>query len=246
MDLALGYDAMQGWDGGDRACVRREPAPVLATLQAGVDELRIGVAGGFFDCSDFPAAARAVAAVQSALGASSVIDLEGAAAGRAAAFLITNCEGGALHRDRLRHRLDDFDPDTRDRLIAGNLLPAGWYHRAQAVRGWWRDQMDAVFREVDLIIAPATPCPAPELGTRVLRLAGKDQLLRPNLGLFTQPFSAIGLPVCSAPLEDRESGLPIGVQLVAAPWREDICLRAAHHLESIGTTLSSPPDLAAA
>jgi aspartyl-tRNA(Asn)/glutamyl-tRNA(Gln) amidotransferase subunit A len=183
--------------------------------------------------------------VQDALGASRVLDLEGAAVGRAAAWLITNCEGAALHRDRLRHRFDDFDPDTRDRFIAGNLLPAGWYYRAQAVRGWWRGQMSRVFREVDLIIAPATPCTAPLLGTRTLRVAGQEQALRPNLGLFTQPFSAIGLPVCSVPLRDRESGLPIGVQLVAAPWREDLCLRAARHLESIGTTLSSLPGQAA-
>ena len=98
-----------------------------------------------------------------------------------------------------------------------------------------------VFKDVDVIIAPCTPCSAPLLGTKVLRVNGEDQLLRPNLGLFTQPFSAIGLPVCSVPLMSKRSELPIGVQVVAAPWREDLCLRVAHTLEQRGVVHCGEP-----
>ncbi|MEM1112526.1 MAG: AtzE family amidohydrolase [Pseudomonadota bacterium] len=243
VDLALSFDAMQGWDAGDRACVNRAPVATLPELHKGIDGLRLAVAGGYFDCASFPAAERAVATVSAALGVEQALQLEGAAEGRAAAYLITNAEGGALHRERLQRRLIDFDPDTRDRFIAGNLLPAGWYQRAQAVRARWRQQMAEVFGQVDIIVAPATPCVAPYLGAQTLRINGKDEALRPNLGLFTQPFSAIGLPVCSVPLADPDSGLPIGVQLVAAPWREDLCLRVAAFLESSGVTLASSPEL---
>ena len=79
----------------------------------------------------------------------------------AAAFLITNSESAALHLDRLRRRAEDFDPDTRDRFLAGALLPAAWVARAQRVRRWWLERALAAFRNVDLLIAPATPCAAP-------------------------------------------------------------------------------------
>ena len=59
--------------------------------------------------------------------------------------------------------------------------------------------------------------------------------LRANLGVFTQPFSFIGLPVVCVPVWLEGHALPIGVQLVAAPWREDILLRLAHALETAGT-----------
>ncbi len=243
-DLALVYDAMQGLDASDHACADKPVRPVRSELQQGHDGLRIAIADGYFNCDAFPEAAAAVAKVAQALGAEKTLTLDGAAEGRAAAYLITNSEGAALHRSRLRSRLGDFDNDTRDRFLAGCLVPAAWTLRAQAVRRWWQQKMLAVFAETDLIIAPCTPCSAPLLGTQVLRVNGEDQPLRPNLGLFTQPFSAIGLPVCSVPLTSAATGLPIGVQLVAPPWREDLCLRAAHALETLGVVKSGEPPLA--
>lgn len=239
-DLALAFDSLQGFDGGDPACVDRPALTTLDFLQLGLDGLKLAVAGGYFDCAGFPEAGWAVEQVCEALGVERELPLEGADAGRSAAYLITNAEGAALHRERLRGRAADFDSDTRDRFLAGNLWPAGWYVRAQAVRRWWLEQMLEVFREVDLIIAPATPCQAPLVGTRTLEVRGEELPLRPNLGLFTQPFSAIGLPVACVPLQHPD-GLPIGVQLVAAPWREDICLRAAHVLEQMGVSASGRP-----
>jgi 1-carboxybiuret hydrolase len=59
-------------------------------------------------------------------------------------------------------------------------------------------------------------------------------LVRPNLGLFTQPLSFIGLPVVVAPVWTNGEKLPIGVQIVAAPWREDLALRVASALERAG------------
>ena len=239
-DLALAYDALQGVDAGDPACARREPEPVLPTLEAGLEGVRIARAGGFFAAVDYPQARAAVDRVCETLGATREEALPGAAAGRAAAYLITNAEGAALHRRHLRERVDDFDPDTRDRFLAGALLPADWYLRAQAARRAWREEMAAVFRHTDLLVAPCTPCPAPLLGTRYLELAGRRELLRPNLGLFTQPFSCIGLPVLSVPLWLPGETLPIGVQLVAAPWREDLCLRAGEALARAGVADARP------
>ena len=64
----------------------------------------------------------------------------------------------------------------------------------------------------------------------MLRIDGRDLPLRPNLGLLAQPFSCIGLPIVTVPVL-APGELPIGVQIVASPWREDLALRAAAHLE---------------
>jgi aspartyl-tRNA(Asn)/glutamyl-tRNA(Gln) amidotransferase subunit A len=63
--------------------------------------------------------------------------------------------------------------------------------------------------------------------------------VRANLGLYTQPISFIGLPVVAVPV--LLAPLPIGVQVIAAPWREDIALRIAHALETQGVAAARRP-----
>ncbi|WP_420101339.1 AtzE family amidohydrolase [Bosea sp. (in: a-proteobacteria)] len=238
-DLALAYDVMQGPDAEDPACAQRPPEPTLPGLDQGVEGLRIAVAGGYFSTDGMKEADAALSQVARALGATQVIDLEGAAIARAAAFLITNAESSGFHLPRLKARAHDFDPETRDRFLAGALLPAGWYVQAQRARRWFHDEMMRYFSAVDLILAPATPCTAPLIGQKTLEVRGEVLPLRPSLGLFTQPISCIGLPVALVPVTG--AGLPIGVQIIAAPWREDLCLRAAYALQSRGVCVAAPP-----
>jgi amidase/aspartyl-tRNA(Asn)/glutamyl-tRNA(Gln) amidotransferase subunit A len=162
------------------------------------------------------------------------VSLPQAARARAAAFLITGAEGAALHLPDLRSRADDFEPLSRDRLLAGALLPAAWVQQAQRVRRWFALRAAELFREFDVLLAPATPCVAPAIGTEWLNLNGQRLPARPSLGLLTQPISFIGLPVCVVPVWGCHAALPIGVQVIAAPWREDLVLRIAHHLQTAG------------
>jgi Asp-tRNA(Asn)/Glu-tRNA(Gln) amidotransferase A subunit family amidase len=74
---------------------------------------------------------------------------------------------------------------------------------------------------------------APKLGQKTAILGGIEMPVRPNLGIFTQPFSFIGLPAVAAPIA-VEGRMPLGVQLIAAPWREDFALRVARQLEKDG------------
>jgi aspartyl-tRNA(Asn)/glutamyl-tRNA(Gln) amidotransferase subunit A len=162
-----------------------------------------------------------------------VVEIPEAHRARAAAFVLTAAEGGNLHRDQLRTRAADYEPEIRDRLIAGAMLPAIWVLQAQRFRRWFHDRMMDLFGEVDVILAPATPCSAPELGQKTFVLDGVELPVRPNLGVFTQPLSFIGLPVVAVPVH-QTGKLPIGVQIIAAPWREDLALRVAHALEQRG------------
>jgi AtzE family amidohydrolase len=232
-DLALAYDAMQGPDPGDPVCAQLPVEPALPDIGRGADGLRIAVLGGYFAGSG-PAAA-SVAEIARALGADRVVEIQEAARARAAAFVITAAEGANLHLGDLRTRPGDFDPMTRDRFLAGALVPASWVIQAQRFRRWYCEQVLALFREVDILLAPATPCEAPLIGQETIEIEGKPMAVRPFLGVYTQPVSFIGLPVVVAPLRP-EGGLPIGVQIIAAPWRETNALRVAAALEWHGIT----------
>ena len=231
-DLALAYDALQGFDEADPAQVKRVNEPVSARLRHPIPGLRIGIADGYF--AGDPLAQAHVQAVARALDASRVVTIPDAQAARAAAFLITMAEGAALHLDRLRTRPGDFDPETRDRLLAGAMLPAVWVAKAQKFRRAWRDRVLPLFDEVDAILAPAAPMQAPLLGQKTANFGGVELPVRAHLGIFTQPISFIGLPVAAVPVWLKGEQLPLGVQVIAAPWREDVCLRVAHQLESLG------------
>lgn len=239
-DLALSFDLLQGPDEQDPVCTRRPPNPCLPQLSQGISGLRIAVARGYFQTKAEPQALAAVAQVAQALGATRSVTLPEVPRARAAAYLITATEGANLHRDNLRRRPQDFDPATRDRLLAGLLVPGDWYLQAQRFRQWYRDQVREIFQAVDLILAPTTPCPAPLIGQATLILDGEEMPVRPNLGLFTQPLSFIGLPILSVPMISPNQ-LPLGVQIIAAPYQEALLLRAAAHLESMGLVATPCP-----
>jgi aspartyl-tRNA(Asn)/glutamyl-tRNA(Gln) amidotransferase subunit A len=228
-DLALAYDAMQGHDPEDPVCANRPVDPALPSLEQGASGLRIAVAGGYFRRGASPEALGAVARIAKALGATREIEIPEAGRARAAAYVITASEGAALHLDRLRTRAADFDPATRDRLIAGAMIPASLVVKAQKFRRWYQREVLKLFDAVDVILAPATPFPAPRIGQQTMILDGAEVPLRPNIGILTQPISFIGLPVVAIPVPLKP--LPIGVQVIAAPWREDVALRVAYALE---------------
>ncbi len=239
-DLALAYDAMQGFDAEDAACVSRPVEPVVPVLEQGTDGLRVAVAAGYFKCNSGETC-YAIDRVSAALGANRDIEIPEAQRARSAAFIITASEGASLHLNRLRTRARDFDPAVRDRLIAGAMTPASLVVKAQKFRRWYRDQVVKLFDEVDAIIAPATPCTAPLVGQQTFMFGDTELPVRANLGLYTQPISFIGLPVVAVPVPLVP--LPIGVQIIAAPWREDIALRLAHALEAKGVVAAMLPAL---
>ncbi len=241
-DLTLAYDAMQGADPADPVCADRPIQPVTEHLDAGVAGLRIAAATGYFRAGAGPEALAALDRVAAALGVTRQVELPEAARARAAAYVISTAEGATLHLERLRTRAADFDPDVRDRLIAGALVPAPFVQQAQKFRRWYRDAVLRLFDDVDVILAPATPCTAPLIGQKTFVLDGVEMPLRPNIGLYTQPISFIGLPVVAVPVVLGDA-LPIGVQIIAAPWREDVALRVAHDLELRGVAhVARPPE----
>jgi AtzE family amidohydrolase len=238
-DLALSYDAMQGPDDEDAACSQRPVEPVTPHVDDDASRLRIAVAGGYFAKGLFAEAREAVDRVAKALSVTREVELPEAARARAAAYVVTTCEGASLHLDRLRTRPADFDPAVRDRLLAGAMIPGALVDRAQKFRRWYRSRVLELFQSVDVIVAPATPCVAPKLGQQTFVIDGAELPVRPNIGIFTQPISFIGLPVVAVPVP--LDPLPIAVQIIAPPWREDLALQVARVLERIGVVAAPAP-----
>jgi AtzE family amidohydrolase len=242
--LARVYDALQYPDAQDPGCHARAVQPVADQVARGTQALRIGVLDGYFSINASPAAREAVRAAADALGARAGVEWPDAALGRAAAFVITAAESANLHLSDLRTRAADFEPLTVDRFIAGAVQPAHWVTSAQRFRRVYRDRVNALFADWDVLLAPATPIPAPAIGTEWVDIEGTRHSCRAALGLLTQPVSFAGCPVVTAPLWPAiTEGLPLGVQLIAAPWREDLALRAAHALEHAGIAHLKPVSL---
>ena len=238
-DLAVSYDVMQGPDADDPACAQRPPEPSLPELARGLDGLRIAVARGYFEKGAAPEALAALDHVAQAAHARDAVEIAEAHRARAAAYVISAAEGAALHLHRLRTQADEFDPAVRDRLLAGAMIPAPLVEKAQLFRRWYRERVLDLFNSYDAILAPATPCTAPAIGQQTFMIDGVELPVRPNMGLYTQPISFIGLPVVAVPVPLKP--LPIGVQIIAAPWREDIALRIAAALEQAGAVAAPRP-----
>jgi aspartyl-tRNA(Asn)/glutamyl-tRNA(Gln) amidotransferase subunit A len=169
-----------------------------------------------------------------------IIELPDVARARSAAVLITAFEGGTLHREALARDAMAFDPQVRDRLLAGALLPASLYERAQAFRAEFIERVLEAIREFDILLAPAAPCVAPPIADPVITIDGEPRPARADLGIHTQPISFAGLPSLAVPLL-RPGRLPLGLQLIGHPYREATLFDFAEALEAAGITGVTAP-----
>jgi AtzE family amidohydrolase len=232
-DIALAFDLLQGPDPRDPCASNRPQNPCLPEIGKGTGGLRIAVADGYFAELGLPEVFEPVARAARALGVTRTVTIPEVATARAAAYVITACEGANQHLDDLRSRPQDFDPVVIERFLAGALLPASWYLKAQRFRTVFRNKMRELFESVDVILAPTVPCPAIKIGQPTIVIGGVEFPSRANIGVFTQPLSFIGLPIISVPVF-ANGQLPLGVQVIGAPYNESAVLRVAAQLEALG------------
>jgi AtzE family amidohydrolase len=243
-DIAAAFDALQGPDPRDPVVTSRPANLCTPELTKGADGLRIAVADGYFARLGLPEVFEPVEQAARALDVTRTVTVPDAEKARAAAYVITACEGASLHLSDLRSRPQDFDPLVVERFLAGALFPASWYLNAQRFRAVFRDQLGALFETVDIILAPTTPCPAIKIGEPTIVIDGVELPSRPNIGVFTQPLSFVGLPVISVPVF-ADGKLPLGVQVIGAPFNEAAVLRVAAQLEAMGVARAPVAESAA-
>lgn len=232
-DTAAALDAIQGPDARDPAASLDRPDPLAAHLGAGIDGLRVAVAGGHFATGGFPEVFAAVRGAAECLGADREVEIPDSDRAGPAALLITSAEAATLHFDEIRTRDAEFDRFTRARWVAATMIPHAWAARAQQFRRRYREIVRAAFEEVDLMIAPTTPFLPTKIGQSQIGIDGETLPVRGTLGRFTAPFSFVGCPALSVPVPG-DGRFPPGVQLVAGPGKDGYLLRAAAKLRDEG------------
>lgn len=201
--------------------------------------LRVGRLGGRFRENVDP---DQLAAIDDIAPEAPLLELGDVSRARSAAFLITAGEGGRLHREALARDAMAFDPATRDRLLAGALLPDALIDEAQAFKDAFRAELETKLADYDVLLAPAAPCEAPRIDDPVITIDGRAGLARADLGIHTQPITFAGLPSLAVPLR-RPGQLPLGLQLIGRPGGEGALVALARQLEAkgvIGATLPQP------
>ncbi len=233
-DAAIMLGAMAGWDAADPATVRR-PVPDYAAELGRGERWRIGVDHDFAlsgTSAEVRAAFERALGVVTDLGAE-VIDVRvpGLAEGIAAGITIWNAEAGAVHAEWLRTRPEDYDPQVRPRLESALSVGGVEYARAQRARRELTRRLEVLFEGMQLLATPMCAVGAPPHGAKTVVVDGEEMGVLTGLTRFSRVFNLTGLPAISLPCGFTADGLPIGLQLVGAPFDEATVLRAAYAYE---------------
>ena len=143
--------------------------------------------------------------------------------------VVMTVEGAAVHEADFSVRPDDFSPYVRDVIEAGLITPAVTYVQAQRIRRRFQRDMLEAAQDFDVLLTPSTPAPAP----RDLSTTGDPR--------FQSPWTNCGFPAMTIPSGLSRSGLPMGIQMAAAPFDEEALLAAAHWSEQVLDVSLAPP-----
>jgi aspartyl-tRNA(Asn)/glutamyl-tRNA(Gln) amidotransferase subunit A len=213
-DVRLAFEAMLD-------SVRPKPAP------ESLHEIRVGLPENFYFDTVAPGVKDAVhktARREEKLGVQvipvRVPDIE---ALNTAGLVILLAEASAVYQTQL-HRRGDFGADVLAMLDQGSLVPAVDYVNAQRQRKVFLSEFHQLFRTIDCLFTPSTPITAPRIGQAEISLDGVQYNTRLLTTRFARAFNLLGFPALSMPCGVSPEGLPIGLQMVARPFEENLLL----------------------
>jgi aspartyl-tRNA(Asn)/glutamyl-tRNA(Gln) amidotransferase subunit A len=228
-DCALMLSAIAGYDPADPTTSVLPVPDYAAALSGDVKGLRVGLLRANFTDVAAPEVRAAVEAAAKQLErAGAIVDevnLAQVAHVASASTAIVASEALAYHAAWMRSRAQDYQPDVRERLRIGAFVSGAHYVRAQQLRALVRAEIDEALAKRDVLLAPATPIPAPLLGDRETTLGDGASDVRSALIRLTRPFNYSGHPAAAAPGGFTAGGLPIGLQVVGRPFDEATVLR---------------------
>lgn len=247
-DAAILLGALAGHDPADPASARVPVPDYRAAIRREVRGLRLGIVRDvFFDLlePDVRAAVEAAARAFQGLGASvDEVRLPRITHAAAAVFAIISAEAMAYHEPWLRSRAAEYAPDVRTRLLAGQLVLATHYLKAQRARRVITAEVDAALGRVDALLLPTTPLPAPRVADQRVAVQGATEDVRAWLTRCTRPFNLTGHPVLSVPCGLTADGLPVGLSLVGRAFGEPTLLTLGHAYEGVSPMRGRVPPLA--
>ena len=222
-DAALMLQVMGGYDELDPTSVKTLPGDYSSHLKDNMKERKIAFAiGSYIEESD-PEVLEAVRLAAQVLAEQDVlitdVNVDFLREGALANAVMTQADGAAFHRERLKEHPDWFGADVRLRLETGAAFTSSEYSLARRTQAEVKRKCEVLLNLYDVLILPTTPIPAPVL-------EGEDALERARqLTRFTAPFNLTGLPALTVPCGFTKDGLPIGLQIVSRAWNEAGVLR---------------------
>jgi aspartyl-tRNA(Asn)/glutamyl-tRNA(Gln) amidotransferase subunit A len=243
-DAALGLNAIAGHDPLDPTSSRRPVVDYVPDEDCGIGGVRIGFPDRFFFehlDGDVESAVRGGMARAEALGAEiRPVRLPDMPALNAIARIVLLSEASAVAESYPQDR-SLYGADVRALLDQGRLVPATDYINAQRLRRRMRREFDQVWKEVDCLIVPAAPMPAPRIGDTTVRLGGSDEDVRLAATRLVRPVNALGYPALSLPCGLSAAGLPVGMQIIGPAFEEALVLRVGAALEDSGVGIPPCP-----
>ena len=229
-DVALVLQAIAGYDALDAGSADVPLSDYVSALRDGAKSLRVGIPRAHFYDELDDEVRGAVEAALVVIG-KLVEDVHDIKIEVTADRTVQAAESYAYHAENVARTPHLYQPETLRRFRSGENISAAEYIRRRRELDEERRQVRDFFSEVDLLVTPTTPIPAPSIAA----LKKDADALRPaELVLLrnTRPFNVWGLPAISVPCGFTKGGLPIGLQIAGAHWREDLVLRLARAYES--------------
>jgi aspartyl-tRNA(Asn)/glutamyl-tRNA(Gln) amidotransferase subunit A len=225
-DAALMLQVMGGYDELDPASVKTLPGDYSSHLKDTMKERKVALAiGNFIEEADQEVldAVRVAAQVLAEQGVLiTEVNVDFLKEGSLANAVMTQADGAAFHRERMKEHPDWFGADVRQRLETGAAFTSSEYILARRTQAEVKRRCELLLNLYDVLILPTTPISAPVLeGENAVERA--RQLTR-----FTAPFNLTGLPALSVPCGFTKDGLPIGLQIVSRAWNEAGVLRTGY------------------
>jgi aspartyl-tRNA(Asn)/glutamyl-tRNA(Gln) amidotransferase subunit A len=235
-DATLMLELIAGHDARDATSSPRPVGALVAALEGSPAGLRVALPENYYFDGVAPevrAAVEAAARVLASLGARvQLVRLPDPSTLNDIANILARSESAAIHARVLRERPHELGAPVRSRLEVGLHVSAHDYLQAGRLRArLTREFVAEVFAEVDVVLAPAIPEPAPALAA--VTAGPADEIVR-RMGRFsrlTRPFNVLGLPVVSVPCGFVADGRPLGLQIAGRPFDEATILRLAHAYE---------------
>lgn len=249
-DSALVLQVIAGYDPLDPSTV---PVPLddyALVMERGIQGLTMGIPSNhYFDLLDpevEAAVRRAIAALEELGVASREVSLPSMQYAGALRFSAM-ADSVVTHEPLIESAREDYSADTLYRTLAGQFVLGRDYAKAMKVQRIIKEEHARVLQDVDFLVTPTTPMPAPRIDAESIMVGDQRQKVRgPGSGHIsrnTSPMNATGFPAITTPCGFSEAGLPIGLQFIGRPWEEGNMFRIAHAYEGVSPNRGVWPDL---
>ena len=236
-DCAITFQAIAGYDPKDPYTWNTPVPDYRAALTGDIRNVRVGLVTEKVYADEIdPEIRDAVIKASGVLGelGASVEDVSLPLIEKAGAFskALTDMEGAAVHYEWLKSRAQDYDHNSRVRLLTGILTPAQVYYKCQKLRALFRQQVLELMERFDVLVLATTPNPAPKIADAP-GIKNKEEAASRIFGIrnYTGPFNLSNTPAIAIPCGFTSANLPISLQIAGRPFEDDVVMNVAHAYE---------------